>query len=417
MTRRDHGSGSIYRRHDHKTCPPLDPETGQRAKHKCRGRWVATVETGWTSSGTRRRVTLTAKTEAEVKRKVRDKRAALERGENAVGRMTVKRWSEIWLPMKATELRPKAYNAVRGPLHEWIVPVIGHRRLSDLTPADVRNVTKAVRDAGRKGSTAAAVQRTLFNMLRGAILEGHTVPERVLLTKAPTTAKSDRMAPTVAETIAALQVAATLPHGMRWVFALVHGMRKAEVLGATWDQLDLDAGVYHVQWQLQRLPYRDPKNKAAGFRLPDNLEVRHLYRAWHLTEAKTKAGEREHPLLESEVDALRRWRAIAPENPWGLIFPSIHGKPATEADDLEEWHAIQCTAGIGHPGGRYYHVHECRNLAATQLRESGADDLTIMSLLGHTQITTSHAYMRVDLAAKRDALTRVAGAIGWTGQD
>lgn len=406
MARRDHGTGSIYQRRSDR-------------------RWVGTIETGWTASGTRRRVTVTAKTQAEVRRKLRNKRAAVERGETAVGRATVKQWAEVWLPMKEASLRPKGYNAVRAPVQRWIVPTIGHRRLDALTPGDVRAVAKAQRDAGLKGTTAAATQRTLFNMLRDAILEGHSVPDRVLLTKAPQTVKSDRQAPTIPETVAALQVAATLPHGMRWALALIHGMRQGEVLGATWDQLDPDTGVYSVQWQLQRIPYAhgctDPCGGSARscprrrFRLPEGLEARQLHKSWHLTEVKTRAGQREHPLLDSELDALATWRAMAPENPWGLVFPGVHGTPADHADDLEEWHAIQGAAGIGHPSGRYYHVHECRNLAATLLRDQGADDLTIMSLLGHTQITTSHGYMQVDAAAKRDALTRVAGAIGWTG--
>jgi hypothetical protein len=50
--RRQKGSGGLYQRHDHPTCPPLEvigyTDEGkpieERAEHKCRGRWVGTVE-------------------------------------------------------------------------------------------------------------------------------------------------------------------------------------------------------------------------------------------------------------------------------------------------------------------------------------------------------------------------------------
>ena len=62
MTRRDYGAGSVYQR-------------------KSDGLWVGAITDGWTASGTRRRYTVTAKTEAQVKRKLRDKKDALRRGE------------------------------------------------------------------------------------------------------------------------------------------------------------------------------------------------------------------------------------------------------------------------------------------------------------------------------------------------
>lgn len=392
--RREYGSGSIYQR-------------------KSDGRYIGTFEAGWTAAGTRRRTQVSGRTEAEVKRKLRDKKAALERGElGASSRVTVKAWADTWLALKVKELRPNGYKAARSPIMQWIVPTIGNRRLDALTPADVRAVTNAILAAGRSPATAAGAQRTLFNMLRDAITEGHTVPNRVLLTKAPSVPKSDRQPLTIPETLAALAVAADLPHGTRWVFALLYGMRQGEVLGTTWDALDLEAGTLTVEWQLQRLNYLDPKDRSKGFRVPANLEARQLYKALHLTRPKSKAGLRVFPVLPALVEPLERWRAIAPENPWGLVWPNAVGRPASHADDLEEWHALQGTAGIGHPAGRYYHVHECRNVTATQLRDAGADPLMITSLLGHTEIATSHGYMRVDLDPKREALEKVAGVLG-----
>jgi len=377
------------------------------------GMWIGTIEAGWNANGTRRRITVSSKTESGAVRKRKEKLRSLDRGEGGTdARATVRSWGEEWLAMKERELRPKAYSAARTYVRIWIAPTIGRRRLADLTPADVRAVATAIRKADRAPATAEGAHRTLLNMLRDATREGHPVPQRVLLTKAPPVPKSDRQPLTIPEAIACLAVAAELPHGTRWLFALLHGMRQGECLGVTWDAIDLDAGTLTVEWQLQRLNYRDPKDKAAGFRVPDDIEARHLHKAWHLIRPKSRAGLRVIPLLPGVTEALLKWRNQAPANPWGLVWPNRRGLPALHTDDLEEWHAIQGTACVGHPAGRYYHVHECRNVTATQLRDSGADPTVITSLLGHSDIVTSRGYMMTGLESKREALERVAGILG-----
>jgi integrase len=377
------------------------------------GMWVATIENGWTAKGTRHRITVSAKTEAACKRRLRDKALEVEQGLTGTSaRATVKAWADQWLAMKERILRPKAYNAARTAVRVWIVPTIGRKRLTALSPADARAVTEAILKADRAAATANGAHRTLLNMLRDAAREGHAIPQSVLLAKAPPVPNSDRQPLSIPEALACLSVAAELPHGTRWVFALLHGMRQGECLGTTWDAIDFEAGEVVVEWQLQRLNYRDPKDKAAGFRVPPHLEVRHLRGGFHLTRPKSRAGLRVVPLVAPVLDSLARWRDVAPPNPWGLVWPSLRGTPALHTDDLEEWHAIQGSACVGHPTGRYYHVHECRNLTATQLRDADVDPLVIKSLLGHSDIATSQAYMRVDRPARLDALEKVAGALG-----
>jgi integrase len=352
---------------------------------------------------------VSGRTEAEAKRRLRDKVADIKAGNVSMSpTTTVKAWADTWLPIKRAELSPNGYNALASPVRRWVIPAIGHRRLASLTPADVRAVEQAQRDAGRKGTTCAATQRALFNLLRSAMAEGHAVPQRVLLTPTPKTKTSDRQPLTIPESLAVLAQASELPHGTRWAVALLNGMRQGECLGLTWGQVDLDNLVLTVEWQLQRLVYLDRKNPGRGFRVPHEHESRHLYKSWHLVKPKSKAGARVYPILPPIAEALARWREVAPANPYGLVWPEPDGKPRWDTRDRDEWQALQQAAGVAHPSGRPYHVHECRNVTATELRSTGADDLTITSLLGHTSIGTSQGYMRISDDAKREALERVA---------
>src|SRR5574338_1646127 len=135
--RRPHGTGSLYLRKD--------------------GLWIARVDAGWTPQGTRRRLTASSKSKAEALRKLKELQRRVAAGSiapTASTRLTVKAWSETWLPLHATHVRPTTATTDAGAVHKWIVPTIGHRRLADLTPADLRALRDAIVSAGRSTTTA-----------------------------------------------------------------------------------------------------------------------------------------------------------------------------------------------------------------------------------------------------------------------
>jgi integrase len=284
------------------------------------------------------------------------------------------------------------------------VPTIGHKRLSDLTPEDVRAVAAAQRKKGRKPNDT---HRAMMTMLRWAAGEGHQVPASVLATKSPKAGTSDRQSMTVDEGLACLEVASTMPHGTRWLFTLLYGSRQAECLGMTWDAIDFDQAEARIEWQLQALPYNEHRNRASGFRLPDGYEARHLVDAYHLVRPKTRKGWRVAPLLPAVADALTTWRTAAPDNPWGLVWPEPNGRPRNDKHDRSEWWTLQNTAGVAHPSGRPYHVHECRSFAATMLFEAEVPEHVITDLLGHSSIVTSNRYRTVRREPMREAMEKV----------
>lgn len=387
--RRQYGTGSIYKRTD--------------------GRWAGAIDAGYTERGTRRRITRTGKTEAEVKTKLKElaRQIGSEGVPAASSRTTVKTWAEAWLEITRRDLRPRSWNADRAAIRNYIVPTIGHKRLEQLTPADFRAVGEAVRQAGKSTSTGHRYQITLRTMLAAARQEGHNVPARVLEAKPMKTSTSDRTAMTIPEALAMLHVASFLPHGSRWAMAFLHGMRQGECLGLTWDTVNLDAGMVIVEWQLQPLPYLDRHNKAAGFRVPDGYEVRQLSGAHHLVRPKTKSGFRVIPLIPGMLEAMRDWREVAPASPYGLVWPTAEGGPANDKHDRDEWRAIQGSAGVGHPNGRYYDLHEARHATATRMLEEGVDPRQITALMGHSSIVSTHGYQHPGTQSALAALEAV----------
>lgn len=388
---RDHGAGSIYQRKD--------------------GMWIGTIEAGWNASGNRRRLQVSAKTEAEVKVKLREKRRALEiAGDTNVDpRATVKSWADEWLGIVERKQRPHTFRASTTATRKWIVPTIGHKRFAQLNPADVRAVAKVQRDTGLSSSTQLRTHSVLMSLLKAAAVEGHPVAERIFKTPAPGKAVSDRKAMSVPEAVAVLGAAIEhLPHASRTAAALLQGMRQGEALGLTWGCVDLEANSLTISWQLQPLPYRIARDTSSGFRVPDGYEAQRLKGRWHLVRPKSKAGWRVVPIVPWLSTTLAAWHTVAPASPHDLVWPTLDGGPTDPKVDDAEWYALQEAARVGHPSGRHYTAHEARHTTATLLLQAKIDPAVIVAILGHSSIVTSQGYMHVDTRQSLDAMAKVA---------
>lgn len=413
MARREYGEGSVFCYHD-KDCPQRG-----REKPTCSCPWRGTIEVGWNERGLRKRKTVTAKTEAAVRRRLRDlkaERARAQAGSTAsdAARKTVAAWGKQWLELREQSVRPKTHEQDRTAVRRYIVPTIGTKRLLDVTPADLRAVEGKVR---RDGGPAMAerVHRAAVKMLRDAVAEGYAVPSTVFDAPVPGAAhgrrKPKRDAMETAQAVAVLAHAADLPAGCRWYVGLFQGLRQGEALGLTWDLVDFEHHLIDVSWQLQPLNYRVAYDRSSGFRVPKDFEVRQLDGRFHLTRPKTAQGERIIPMVPTVEAALLRWRDVAPENPHGLVWARANGWPIDKADDAEEWRALQRAAGVAHGGDdRPYFGHEMRNTTATLLAEYGVDEAIITAILGHAAIAVSRAYVRARQPAMRAALEQVERA-------
>ena len=412
--RRDYGSGSVYQRCETRFgCPPaLD---GGRPEHDCKGRWFGSVNAGYTASAKRRRKTVSASTEAKAKKKLRDLIRDIEdgrRSSDADARTTVKTYAEKWMERTALTSRPSTFATDRAAVEKWIIPTIGHRRLRDLEPDDVRSVARAIRRAGLSSSSAHRYHSPLMRMLKAAALDGHDIKPRVMLTEQPEREVDDRQAIPAADCMKLIGASLDIAGGSRWSLALMQGLRQGESLGLTWNAIDFGRDVITVEWQLQALAYANKGERSQGFRIPPGYEVRHLVGAYHLVRPKSRKGFRVIPLVPWARNALLDWRETAPENPWGLVWPTSAGRPVNKKDDTVAWRALQDASDVHHPTGRHYHVHETRHSTATLLMELGVAESVRLAIMGHSSAAVTRGYEYVDTREARVALERLAQRLG-----
>ena len=417
MSRRDYGTGSVLQRCEARyDCPPL--VDGKRPKHNCKGRWYGVVEAGFTKDGTRRRITVSAANKTVAKNRLRDKQLEMDAGGSSRRTMTVAKWATEWLETIETKVTPSALTTDKAAV-KWIVKTIGHVKIADLTQRDIRSVAAAIRSAGKSSTTALRYHGPLIRMLKAAAADDLKVPPNVLLADTPTAAANDREALSFPQTLAAIKHltrrddhgALLLPDSSRWTLAFLQGIRQAEVLGLTWDEVDLEDESLTICWQVKGLTYRDRANPKAGFIVPDGYEARQIAGTKHLVRPKSKAGWRKMPLVEWGTAALVEWRELAPENPQGLVWPGSANKrgvwPRDPASDREEWYATQRELGIEHPAGREYKVHEIRHTTATLLMKLNVPESVRIAIMGHSKITTTRGYEHVDITQAREALKGV----------
>ena len=178
-----------------------------------------------------------------------------------------------------------------------------------------------------------------------------------------------------------------------YVLVLVLGLRKGEVLGMCWDDVDLDAGNLDIGLNLQRV----------GGRL--------LHR-----ETKTEGSDSSLPLPNICITALRlrhddqhRDRAAAGPAWHGdkLVFTTRYGTPIEPRNFNRSWDARCAKAGV-----RKITVHDGRRSCGTLLADLDVHPRVAMQILRHAQFSlTMEIYTLASSAATRDALKRLGESL------
>lgn len=312
-------------------------------------------------------------TQREAKRHEAKLRTDLNEGRYASeGNMTLLRfWEEEWRPTKATRLKPWSLRTVSGQLKPAL-DFLGGKRLDKITAGDVQGVITHCREKGLSATTAQLCYTRLKDLLNGALRRGYVYRNVADLVDRP---PADYHLPPimdVAEVRRLLNVAGETRYGTMVQLAVVTGMRRGELLGAKWADLDTEAGV---------------------LRIP---------------RAKTRAGIRTVALGPEVLEMLRQHRlgqmrdklAFGPDWPdTDLIFVSEVGTPIRPANLFRVWERIRDKAEL--PS---LHFHDLRHLSATLLVRLGVHPRIAADRLGHADTaTTMQIYSHVGTDDQREA--------------
>lgn len=410
--------------------PKPDKKKPPRAKgegaiyQRKNGMWVGSIELGY-EGGIRRQKRVYSMDKLSLVAKLEEAKTEKAEGLTLDRTMTVAKWLEYWLPHVHKErIRPTTYLDYGFTVRN-ISTAIGHKKLIDLTPADVRHMGIVIGKGERKAQKAHIL---LHRALKDAVAEGLIRRNVVDAVDAPEVYKGERKPFSVDQAHKILTHAAKDCNEMeyaRWLMAFLTGARQGECLGLTWDRVDLKAGAADITWQLQQLRRAHgcgdktgdswPCGRKHGSRctspvwdMPIKFEYQPLVDSLVLTRPKSEAGKRWVPIIKPLQVALTRLRDVdCGPNPYSLVFHRGDGYPVTPTEDNRAWNDLLGAAEI-EKDGRTLTLHSARKTAATVLRAAGADEQTRMEILGHNSPEVARIYAYADQAKNSTMMDALA---------
>jgi integrase len=179
-----------------------------------------------------------------------------------------------------------------------------------------------------------------------------------------------------------------------YVLVLVLGFRRGEVLGLTWDSVDLDGGEIRMEQQLQR-----------------------IYGQLVHDETKTEASTAILPLPQIRVAALKLRREVqeaarrAAGELWtesGFVFTTRYGTPIEPRNVNREFAARSSKAGV-----RRIRLHDTRHTCGSLLAALDVHPRVAMQILRHSKIAvTMEVYTHIPSEATRRALRKLGKHLG-----
>ena len=379
--KRANGEGSIRKRKD--------------------GRWEGRYTAGHDSeTGKAIYKNVLGKTQAEVKKKLKQAIGEAQALDiTKAGKYTVGEWMEVWFQDYAKiKVRPSSHQTYQGYIHNHIRPNIGEIPLEKLTSLDLQKFYKKLLTTGRvdrleakgqpKGLSAKTV-RNIHQILSSALKLAQE--QRLILTNPAEGCALPRVEHQEMKTLTTVQLASFFREAREsgvfelYYLELATGLRRGELLGLKWEDVDLARGDLRVRRQVSRI----------------NGEV---------VEAplKTKNAYRTLPLAEDTVSVLKEQRKKVGNSPW--VFPSPNGGPISPDSVLHMLHRVLKRAGL--PKVRF---HDLRHTFATLALQNGVDVKTVSGMLGHFSAGfTLDTYAHITSAAQRQAAETMGSVLAGT---
>jgi integrase len=189
------------------------------------------------------------RTRKDAERYLREQLVSLDAGTYmAPHKLTVATYlAEQWLPaMQARGLRPSTLERYEDHVRCAITPALGGLPLQGLMPTHLNKLYGDLRTAGRAPKTIRNIHGVLSKALADAERWGLVGRNAARLADVPAVARPKLRVWSPEQTRAFLAAVANDRLFAAWLLAATTGMRRGELLGLRWEDIDLDTGVVRV---------------------------------------------------------------------------------------------------------------------------------------------------------------------------
>ena len=369
--RRSNGEGTIYLRKD--------------------GRWEAAMY-ATTNTGTRKRIRIYGQSRHEVHAMLTQAAAKADNGVPVPEHgWRLDAYLDYWLEEVIRRVRrPATYALYEMTVRRYLKPGLGNRQLARLTVPIVQMFLNERLGAGDSVRKVQVMRTVLSSALTRAMREELLSRNVAQLVALPEWTRKEVQAWSADEARQFLYGAQWHPLYAAFLLLLVYGMRRGEVLGLRWSDVDFDNEMIRIRQQVQRVG-----------------------RQLLIGPTKTHASRRDLPMIEMVGAALTKrhdqqaTESVASGPHSDLVFTSATGRPIEPRNFVRTFEYLCAATGV-----RRIRVHDLRRTVASLLNKLGVPARDAQLILGHTRIAlTQEIYTEVDQESRAEALNRMQGLL------
>ncbi|MDP2873046.1 MAG: site-specific integrase [Bacillota bacterium] len=353
-----------------------------RVKDPATGQWGISSQT---VEGTKR----------DAQKAGREMESAKDKGLLRAGRTpTVAAFAELWLAGVKHSVAYESYRGYSVNVHRHIVPFLGELRLKDLSTAHVHAFLGHLLEQGLSPSTVQYVRAVLRMVLERAVDDGLMPRNVVSKVKSPKIERREMLTLDEPQARLLIEQAAETRLTAPVVLGLMCGLRRGEICGLRWRDLDLEREEASVVQTLQR-------------QTGEGLVVQ---------PTKSSGSQRSVSLPPSAVAHLRKWRGrqreerLAAGPAWrggDHVCTTPTGGPLDPCGLSKSFRRLADSLDL--PPVRF---HDLRHTYAHLSRRAGVDFKLIQRALGHaTAAFTLDVYGHIGAGELKEAAATIDRAL------
>ncbi len=307
-------------------------------------------------------------------------------------------WIDFWYQnfCKLT-VKPKTQACYENRIYTHIIPGIGKITLNKLTQNDLQQFYAKLKKSGRKRLTEKYGEGLSDRMVRSchttcraalekAVAEGLITVNPANGCKLPPKKSKGMQVLTQAEIMRFLIQANAEGYYELFLLELTTGMRRGEILGLKWSDLNMQTGDLHISRQVVKV-----KGKTT------------------VSTLKTKSSIRTIRLAKEMVELLAKMKE-ATQSEWMFPSPVKEDAPRDPSAVYRRFQLILERANC-----KKVRFHDLRHTFATMAIENGMDVKTLSAMIGHVSAeTTLDIYSHITDTMQQQAAVKIDREIGGT---
>ncbi|MCE5209887.1 MAG: site-specific integrase [Chloroflexi bacterium] len=279
-------------------------------------------------------------------------------------KITIDELLTAWLEIKKTKSRPATSESYQRIARLYISPALGSMKLQDLNAAKVQEFYNFLVKHGTGKRTIELTHTIFHGFLSHAQKLGLIAQNWAALVEVP---RPEHREMSIWDESQVSQFLMMVQSDSFYRLAFATGMRRGEIIGLQWKDVDWTTGMLHIRRQVY-----EPEGGGWLFQAP-----------------KTERGKRGIRLGKGLLEALRYHYtktiplliAIAGDD-WqenDLIFPNSKGNPRNGYDVSKTFHDLVISSGL--PVIRF---HDIRHTAASMMLLHGEPPVRVAAILGQS---------------------------------